>query len=117
MSMSLISRRSLLVLPLSLCFGRLVAPGYAHPQVVRGRYSADVGLLYDMVTLHLHGSIEETVDRSTGEYRVTAIGAGANIHNRYESEGVLRDGRWKPVRSQSWLISEADNRALMSPMI
>jgi hypothetical protein len=100
--MSLISRRGLLALPLAFLLRRLVPPASAQPQVVNGRYTADVGLLYDMLTLHLRGNIEETVDYGNGDYRVTATGTGFNIHNRYESEGVLRDGRWRPLRSQSW---------------
>src|SRR5687768_13950766 len=101
MSMSLISRRGLLALPIAL-FLRRLTPAAAHPQVVKAIYTADVGILYDMLTLHLRGNIEETVDHAAGDYRVTATGAGPNIQNRFESAGVLRDGRWRPVRSQSW---------------
>jgi hypothetical protein len=99
--MSLITRRRLLTLPIALLFQR-AAPALGRPQVAKAAYTADVGILYDMFTLHLRGEIDEMVDYSTGEYRVTGTGAGANIQNRFESVGVLRDGRWKPVRSQSW---------------
>jgi hypothetical protein len=101
MSMSLVSRRSVLAMPLAL-FIRGLPPAFAHQQVLKATYIADVGILYDMLTLQLRGSIEEIVDRGAGDYRVIATGAGANIQNRFESSGVLRDGRWKPVRSHSW---------------
>jgi hypothetical protein len=99
--MSVISRRQLLALPIALLI-RPLASVAAHPQVFKSTYAADVGILYDMLSLHLRGSIEETVDDGIGEYRVTAIGEGPSVQNRFESSGVLRDGRWKPVRSQSW---------------
>lgn len=99
--MSVISRRGFLALPIALLIRPLASVG-AEPQVFKGTYAADVGILYDMLTLHLRGSIEETVDQGIGEYRVTAVGEGPSIQNRFESSGVLRDGRWKPVRSQSW---------------
>jgi hypothetical protein len=108
MSMSLISRRQFLTLPLALLVvpiaARAVAqgPSLAQGQIVKGTYAAEIGILYDMLTLRLQGSIEETVDRSRGEYRVLAMGTGPGIANRFESNGVLRNERWAPVRSESW---------------
>lgn len=100
MSMSLISRRQFLTLPGVLLLARRLA--FAQGQVTRGNYAADIGILYAMLTLQLQGSIEETVDRGAGEYRVLASGTGPGIANRFDSAGVLRNGRWTPVRSQSW---------------
>jgi hypothetical protein len=105
--MSLISRRQFLTLPLALLVSsaaRAVAQGQslAQRQVVKGSYAAEIGILYDMLTLRLQGNIEETVDRSSGEYRVLAMGTGPGIANRFESTGVLRNERWAPVRSESW---------------
>jgi hypothetical protein len=99
--MSVITRRSLLAIPLVLFIRRLPRVS-AHQQVLKATYTADVGILYDMLTLQLRGSIEEIVDRGAGDYRVIATGVGTNIQNHFESSGVLRDGRWKPVRSHSW---------------
>jgi len=75
--MSLISRRSVLGLLFALFSPRLPS-ALADQQVLKATYTADVGILYDMFALNLRGSIEETLDRATGDYRVTAIGAGAN---------------------------------------
>jgi hypothetical protein len=74
----------------------------AEPAARRGQYAADIGILYDMLTFHLDGTIEESIDRGTGEYHVVVAGAGGSIANRLESWGVLREGRWTPVRSRSW---------------
>jgi hypothetical protein len=74
----------------------------ADPVVRRSRYAADVGILYDMLTFHVEGSIEESVDRGGGEYKVLITGSGTSIANRLESGGILREGRWTPLRSQSW---------------
>jgi hypothetical protein len=105
--MSLISRRQFLTLPLALLVptaARALAQGQslAQGQVVRSTYAAEIGILYDMLTLRLQGSLEETVDRSSGEYRVQAMGTGPGIANRFNSTGVLRNERWAPVRSESW---------------
>lgn len=105
--MSLISRRHFLTLPLALLVpvaARTVAQGQpvAQRQVARGTYAAEIGILYEMFTLRLQGSIEETVDRGSGEYRILAMGTGPGIANRLDSTGVLRNERWAPVRSESW---------------
>jgi hypothetical protein len=99
--MPLIDRRKFVTLALF----PLLAPlnrSFAAPQRLTAAYSADVGILYDMLTLRLDGSIEESVDRTAGEYRVMANGTGSGIANRIDSRGMLRNGRWTPVRSQSW---------------
>lgn len=101
MSMPLINRRHFLTLPLALLLaplGRLAA----EPTARRARYEADLGFVWDMLTFHLNGTIEESIDRAAGEYHVVIAGEGASIANRLESWGVFRDGRWTPARSRSW---------------
>lgn len=101
MSIPLIGRRQFLTLPLTLLFAPSVR-ALAEPELVKATYAAHIGILYDMVTLHLQGSIEENVDRGAGRYRIIAKGTGPGIANHVDSTGILRDGRWTPVRSQSW---------------
>jgi hypothetical protein len=99
--MPLINRRQFLTLPLAA----LLVPSRrasAAPEVVKGTYTADVGILYDILSFTLRGTIEQSLDRTAGEYRVIAVGTGSGIANRIESQGVFRDGSWKPVRSASW---------------
>lgn len=100
MSMSLISRRGVLMLPFGL-FIRPLAVAASDVEVYKASYAADVGILYDMLTLRLRGHIEETIDRKAGQYRVTATGHGSSIENRFESSGVLRGGRWRPIHSKA----------------
>jgi hypothetical protein len=101
MSMPLISRRQFLTFPLAVLLAPL-SSARGEPQVVTGTYAADVGILYDMLTFHLQGNIVENVDREKGEYRIMAKGTGPGIANQVDSRGILRNGRWAPVRSQSW---------------
>jgi hypothetical protein len=94
-------RRQFLTLPVAV----LLAPVShlaAEPVTRRGQYVADVGVLYDMLTFHLDGTIEESIDRAASEYHVVIAGEGSSIANRVESWGTLRGGRWMPVRSRSW---------------
>ena len=98
--MSLIGRRDVLMMPFSLLI-RPLAVTAGDIDVYTATYSADVGILYDMLTLHLRGHIEETIDRRNGHYRVVATGEGSSIRNRFESSGVLGAGRWKPIRTKS----------------
>jgi len=69
----------------------------------RGQYAVDVGVLYDMLTFHIEGTLEESIDRAAGQYHVVVAGEGASISNRLESTGRFGQGRWMPLRSRSWL--------------
>ena len=97
--MYLISRRHFLALALAAL--GLPSRSVADTRRTTTAYAADVGILYGLLTFHLEGTIEEAVDRAAGQYRVTASGRGTGIESRYASSGVLRDGRWAPVRSES----------------
>lgn len=101
MSTSLIGRRHFLTLPLTLLLAPLSQVG-AEPMMRRGQYAADVGVLYGMLTFHVEGTIQESIDRATGQYRVVIAGEGASISNRLQSWGRFGDGRWMPVGSRSW---------------
>ena len=101
MSSKGVNRRQFLTLPLALLLSPLAALG-AEPQARKSRYAADVGILYDMLNFHVDGTIDEVVDRGAGRYRITVAGQGSSIANRIESEGVLHEGRWAPVRSAAW---------------
>ena len=95
------NRRLFLTLPVAL----VVAPlGRVFAAVAprRGDYAADVAILYRAFTLHLAGTMDESVDRATGRYDVTISGEGSRIANRIQSQGVLREGRWAPTRVTSW---------------
>ena len=95
-----VNRREFLTLALAV----LLAPARlaAEPVARRGTFAADVGILYQMLTFQLKGEVQESVDRVGGRYDVTVSGQGDGIANRIESSGVLRGGRWVPLRGASW---------------
>jgi hypothetical protein len=101
MSIKLVNRRDFLTLilaPLLLPPSRLGA----EPLVRQGTFAAEVGILYQMLTFRLSGNVHESLDRAAGRYDVWIKGEGDAIANRIQSSGVLRAGRWAPVRSESW---------------
>jgi hypothetical protein len=95
------SRRDFLTLTLALLLAPTRVLG-AEPAVRRGTFAADVGILYSMLNFRLEGGVEETLDRESGRYEVRVAGQGDGIANRIESSGMLREGRWMPLRAASW---------------
>jgi hypothetical protein len=89
---------------LTLALSALLAPLRLGAEAVarRGTFSAEVGILYQMLTFQLNGSLEERIDRAAGRYEVRVEGQGAGIASRIESRGGWRDGRWVPSRSEAW---------------
>src|SRR5688572_2187104 len=103
MSIPLIGRRRFLALPLALLVAPLARLGAAEVSQRTGGYAVDVGILYKAFTFQLTGTIDESVDRSAQRYHVVLAGRGARIENRMESRGSLRNGRWAPELSTSWV--------------
>ena len=100
MSMPLIGRRQFLTLPFAVLLAPLTTLA-AEPLRRRGQYSADVGVLYNALTFHSEGTIDEFIDREAGEYSVVIAGGGTSISTRVESRGRLGEKRWMPVHSRS----------------
>jgi hypothetical protein len=105
MSRKLLNRRQFVTLPIALALARVaarvpVASGVTDENRT-GRYSAEVGLLYNTVTLRLDGTIEEHVDRPGGRYTVQIAGQGAGVASTIESTGLRRDGVWAPTHTVS----------------
>jgi hypothetical protein len=100
MSIEPVNRRDFLTLALAL----LLAPARlaAEPVARQGTFAADVGILYQTLTFHLKGDVQESIDRAAGRYDVRITGQGTGIANRIESSGALREGRWVPLRGASW---------------
>jgi hypothetical protein len=89
---------------LTLALAALLAPLRLDAEAVsrRGTFSAEVGILYQMLTFHMNGNLEESIDRMAGRYEVRVEGKGVGIANRIESSGVWQGGRWVPSRSEAW---------------
>ena len=101
MSREQITRRRFLTVPLAALFAPVASVcAETHPR--REAYSAEVGLLYDLITLRADGTIYESVDSSARTYDISVIGTGTNVANRIESRGRLIDGRWAPVKTAAW---------------
>src|SRR5437762_14391300 len=105
-----LDRRQFLTLPLKLFLAPLLvntAPWRAHagPETRRTAYDVDVGVLWDAMTFHLPGALEEAVDRAAGRYEIKAGGQGPKIQNRVESRGMGGDVRWAAPEGTSWLVA------------
>jgi hypothetical protein len=101
MSRQAIDRREFLTLPLALLLwprARAHATAVAHT----APYRVDVSLLYGALNYRLEEIFAESVDKSGGRYEVAVTGEGDGISNRIESAGTLRQGRWAPLRTQSF---------------
>jgi hypothetical protein len=64
----------------------------------KGAFSARAAILYGAFRFEESGVIEETIDRGAGRYEVRITGRGQEMTTEIESSGVLRDGRWTPLR-------------------
>jgi hypothetical protein len=103
MSSGSLTRRQFLTLPIALAAlgPRVVVGGEAETR--HGAYMVEVGVLYDVMTFRLDGTITQAVDRAARQYEITVAGEGSGIANRVESRGRLVDGWWAPTRTLSWL--------------
>src|SRR2546421_9439309 len=101
MSRQLIARRDFLTLPLGLLLSPL-ARAQAAVVAHSAPYRVDVSLLYGALTYRIDETLAESIDRTAGRYDVTMTGEGDGIANRIESAGTLRQGRWAPLRTQSF---------------
>lgn len=99
MSTAGIGRRQFLTLALGLVLAP--APAASAPAPRSSDYLVEAEILYGLLSFRLQGRIQEWFDRPAGRYRVVAAGQGDSIANHVESEGVLHDGRWAPLRSAS----------------
>jgi hypothetical protein len=74
-------------------------PGAAAlPDARRGVFTARAALLYGAFRFEESGTIEETIDRAAARYEVRITGRGSEMSTEIESTGILRDGRWAPLR-------------------
>lgn len=102
--MTRFDRRQFLALPLALLLAPILTPArraLAQMARRRGVYHADVGILYELLSFNLDGTIDETIDRGAGRYEITVAGQGKSIANRIEARGMLREGRWAPLQTRS----------------
>jgi hypothetical protein len=110
--MARITRRQLLALPLGLLVLplRAVANGSIRKTF---SYRADMGVLFDLLTFNVTGSVVEEIDHAAGRYRVVLTGDGSGVTHRSESSGIIRAGRFLPVMSWSTgTVRGRENRSM-----
>jgi hypothetical protein len=111
--MACLSRRAFLALPLLSLLARPAQA--AHAAHLRRAYEADVGVLFNMITFALTGTIALDVDRPAARYRVAMTAQGSGVTSRTEGEGIIRDGRFKPTAVQSvHTVRGRDNRTSLA---
>src|SRR5207245_9444610 len=109
MSRQVIDRRDFLTLPLvfillPLSRAHAAAVGHIAP------YRVHVSLLYGALTYRIDETLSESVDKTGGRYEVAVTGEGDGIANRIDSAGILRQGRWAPLRTQaSFSVTERES--------
>src|SRR5215831_15700735 len=107
---AILSRREFLALPLiGLLFPRVaVADG---PERSVRRYEAEMGILFNLLTFKLSGTIVREIDRAAGRYRATMNATGAGITAGTENAGVIRDGRFMPTMTRGFhIVRGRENR-------
>ena len=105
------TRRRFLALALALAANPARVARGAALERHHGAFAADVGILYGVLSFHLSGTIEETVERAAGRYTVALRGEGTGIENAVDSSGLLRDGRWAPLSTRSrFLVHGRESR-------
>src|SRR5499426_3199274 len=96
-----LSRRAFLAAPLSLLLLPRAVPaaisGTPQPQ----DFTVDVGILFDMISFALKGTVQREIDEAAGRYRITLDGEGDKISLHTEANGVIRQGRFMPVQLHS----------------
>ena len=105
-----LSRRAFLAasLPLLACPPAAVAAASARQTF---NYSVDVGVLFDLITFAVKGTIVSEIDQAAGRYRVSMHGKGDRISLHTEARGVILRGCYTPVEIHSHsTIRERESR-------
>ena len=94
------SRRAFLAASLPLLASPRVALGEVPARQVFD-YSANVGVLFNLITFALKGTVVKEIDHTAGRYRVSINGEGDSISQHTDAMGIIRQGRFVPVEIRS----------------
>jgi hypothetical protein len=64
----------------------------------RGAFTARAAILYGAFRFEESGVVQESIDHAAGRYEVRITGQGQSMSTEIESTGILRAGRWAPLR-------------------
>ncbi len=98
------SRRAFLAAPLSLFLApRLAwAQGQAkNPQRQVYNFAVDVGVMWDLFTFAMTGTVTVEIDLASGRYRMVLAGEGSSVTAHTEASGIIREGRFVPIEMRS----------------
>jgi hypothetical protein len=93
----LLGRRAVLGMALAWALAR-PRRAAAETEARKGAFNARAAILFGAFRFEESGVIEETIDRGAGHYEVRITGRGQEMTTEIESTGVLREGRWAPLR-------------------
>jgi hypothetical protein len=92
-----LNRRTLL----TMLLGWALAPprrAAGESETRRGTFTARAAILYGAFRFEESGVVQESIDRAAGRYEVRITGQGQSMSTEIESTGILRAGRWAPLR-------------------
>jgi hypothetical protein len=93
----LLGRRTVLGMALAWALARPRRAAVA-ADARKSAFSARATILFGAFRFEESGVIEETIDRGAGRYEVRVTGQGQEMATEIEATGVLRQGRWAPLR-------------------
>jgi hypothetical protein len=99
-----LSRRAFLAASLPLLASPQAALAQAPVQVPARQvfdYSVDVGVLFNLITFALKGTVVKEIDPAAGRYRISMNGEGDSISLHTDARGMIRQGRFTPVEMRS----------------
>ena len=95
-----LSRRAFLAASLPLLVSPRAALAKAPARQVFD-YSVNVGILFNLITFALKGTVVKEIDHTAGRYRISVNGEGDSISLHTEARGMIRQGRFMPVEIRS----------------
>ena len=95
-----LSRRAFLAASLPLLASPRAALAEARARQVFD-YSVDVGVLFNLITFALKGTVVKEIDHTAGRYRISMNGEGDGISLHTDARGLIRHGRFMPGESHS----------------
>lgn len=101
---SALSRRAVLVGLGSLVLGLALPTRRAAANLPAARivdYRVDISMFFNLLHYSVGGTMVEEVDASAGRYRVLITGTGTGVSTRIEAQGLIDDGRYRPLKLTS----------------
>src|SRR5262245_22064304 len=104
MSEPALSRRAVILGLAALVLGQaLPARRAAAPPAAPPTFGSrvDISMLFDLLRYSVDGTMVEEVDADAGRYRVVITGSGSGVSSRIEAQGLIDNGRYRPLELKS----------------